>query len=106
MPGLTPAVSIAPAPALSEQDLHDKKKRAAIAALLDMGGCTKLFRLQALEDPELWDPMALASALMLLIEHGGAPEINRSRAKQAINDYMMVWRRSTFERVTAGMPKS
>lgn len=101
MPGMTPSVTIAPAPPISEQALHDKKKRGAVAALIDLGACTRLFRLEAIEDPDKWDPMALAAALMLLIEHGGAPEINRSRAKQAINDYMMVWRKETFNRIEA-----
>jgi hypothetical protein len=101
MPGMTPQVKVSAAPALSERELHDKKKRAVVAALIDLGACTTRFRLQALEDPSDWDPMALAAAMMLMIEHGGAPEINRARAKQAVNDYMMVWRRATFEKPAA-----
>jgi hypothetical protein len=94
MPGMTPAVSISPAPVLNEQELRDKKKRAAVTALIDLGACCTSFKLQPLTDPSEWSPMALVQGLMLLIEHGGAPDINRARAKQAANDYLMVCRRA------------
>lgn len=89
--GEIPVLSVAPAKALTPEELYTKKRAAAEKALADLGMCSSNFALSVIDVTRL-EPMAIAAALMLLIEHGQCAPINASRAKQALNDYMMVWR--------------
>ena len=104
MPGMSPTLTIAPAPPISEKDLHDKKRRGAEAALIDLGQCSPVFALRVLPDKQavvMLDPMALCSALMLLLQYGACPDVNRERARVALADYMVVWRQSPWSKDAA-----
>jgi hypothetical protein len=107
MPGQVPGVAVGPAPAITAEEMHDKKRRAAEDALKDLSSCSPIFRISYGPAPQSHmvvhelDPMALAAALMLLIEHGQCPAINLARAKQALNGYMTVWRNNIVEKPAA-----